>query len=147
MSRIGQNEFRRDSFAGGLLLAIGVLTLGTAVYFLAIRPPMLSEDQRFTGVAASAVSPQMAEWLGIVFHTWGGFMAGFAILLLGIGAYMMTSRSIFLRWGIAIGVVFAFGRFLASNLALRSDFLPFIVAITALAVIVAVCLIAVYDRN
>jgi len=89
----------------------------------------------------------MAEWLEIVFHTWGGFMAGFGILVVGIGAYMVTSRSSFLRWGPAIALTVAFGRFLASNIALRSDFLPFIVALAALAVIVAVLLVVRRGRR
>lgn len=132
------NELRRDKVAGGLLLALGLLTLGTAIYFLAVRPPMLPEDARFTGVEADAVPPRLADWLSIVFHTWGGFMAGFGILIVGVAGYMMTLRPAFLRWGAAVAVVVAFGRFLASNIALRSDFLPFIVALAAVATIAAV---------
>ncbi len=55
----GQNELRGERLTGGLLLAIGVVTLGIALYCLAIRPPMLPEDLRFTGVAANAMSPRM----------------------------------------------------------------------------------------
>jgi hypothetical protein len=132
-----RNELQRDMLAGGLLLVLGVMTLGTAIYFLALRPPILPEDARFTGVAAEAVPPRMAEWLSIVFHTWGGFMAGFALLLLGIAGYWMTLRSAFLRWGTALAVLVAFGRFLASNIVLRSDFLPFIVALAVLALVAA----------
>ena len=50
------DEPRRDKVAGGLLLALGVLTLGTAIYFLAIRPPMLPEDTHFTGVAVDVTT-------------------------------------------------------------------------------------------
>jgi hypothetical protein len=123
------DELRRDKVAGGLLLVLGLLTLGTAIYFLTLRPPMLPEDGRFTGIAPDAVPPRMADWLSIVFHTWGGFMAGFGILMLGVAGYMMTLRPAFLRWGTAVAIFVAFGRFLASNIALRSDFLPFIIAL------------------
>jgi hypothetical protein len=133
-------ELRRDKVGGGLLLALGLLTLGTAIYFLAIRPPMLPEDTRFTGLAADAVSPRMADWLSIVFHTWGGFMAGFGILILGVAGYLMTLRPAFIRWGAAVAVVVAFGRFLASNIALRSDFLPFVVTLAAFALLAALWL-------
>ena len=134
---IRPNELRRDKVAGGLLLAIGVLTIGTAIYFLAIRPPMLPEDAHFTGVAVDEISPQMADWLSVVFQTWGGFMAGFGILILGVAGYLMTLRPSYLRWGAAIAVLVAFGRFLVSNIILRSDFLPFIVALAAVAVVAA----------
>ncbi len=130
-------ELQRDKLAGGLLLALGVLTLGTAIYFLAMRPPMLPEDARFTGVAVDGLSPGMADWLSIVFHTWGGFMAGFGILILGVAGYLLTLRPGYLRWGAAVAVAVAFGRFLASNIILGSDFLPFIVALAAVAVVAA----------
>lgn len=128
---------RRDKLAGGLLLALGVLTLGMAIYFLAMRPPMLPEDQRFTGVAVDGLPPGMAAWLSIVFRTWGGFMAGFGILILGVAGYLLTLRSGYLRWGAALAVVVAFGRFLASNIILGSEFLPFIVVLAAVAVVAA----------
>ena len=128
---------RPDKLAGCLLLVLGVLTCGTAIYLMAMRPPMLPEDARFTGVTADALPPRMADWLAIVFRTWGGFMAGFGILIIGVAAYLMTLRPSFLRWGAIIAIVVAFGRFLISNIALRSDFLPFIVAIAALAGVAA----------
>lgn len=140
MTEVKPSEPRRERVAGGLLLVVGVLTVGTAIYFLSVRPPMLPEDARFTGVALDAVSPRMADWLAIVFRTWGGFMAGFGILLVGVGAYFMTLNVRFLRWGAAVAIVVAFGRFLASNIELRSDFLPFIVAIATLAVVAALWL-------
>ena len=68
-------------------------------------------------------------------------MAGFGILLIGVGGYVMTLNARFLRWGAAAAVVVAFGRFLASNIELRSDFLSFIAAIAALAVVVALRLV------
>jgi hypothetical protein len=131
------NELRRDTVAGALLLVLGLLTLGTAIYFLAIRPPMLPEDARFIGIAADALPPRMADWLSVVFKTWGGFMAGLGILIVGVAGYLMTLRPELLRWGAAIAIVVAFGRFLASNIALRSDFLPFIVALAVVALIAA----------
>jgi hypothetical protein len=45
-----------------------------------------------------------------------------------------------LRGGIALALVVAFGRFLASNIALRSDFLPVLVVISAVAAAAALAL-------
>ena len=131
----------RARVAGVLVLILGVLTLGTGTYFLFLRPPLLPEDLRFTGVDPKLLDPRMITWLGIVFRTWGGFMAGFGILLGAVGANLLTARERVLRWGATAAVLVAFGRFLFSNLILHSDHLPFIFAMFAIAVVAATQLI------
>ena len=121
----------------GLLGLLGVLTLGTGLYFLLVRPAMLPEDFRFTGTTPEQVPARMWAWLGIVFRTWGGFMAGFGVVLIGVAVYLLTARKVFLCSATAAGLVIAFGRFLVSNVALHSDYLGFIAALFGLAVITA----------
>jgi hypothetical protein len=128
---------RVDRWAGAMLLFLGILTVGTGVYLLAVRPAMLPEDLKFTGVTVEDLRPAMVEWIGIVFSTWGAFVAGFGVILGGAGAYMLTSRAWLLTSGVAVGVLIAFGRFFASNLALQSDFLWFIGLLFAMAVLSA----------
>ena len=130
---------RPDRLAGILVLVTGILALGIATYFLFLRPPMLPEDSRFTGVSAGALPPRLAAWLTIVFRTWGGFVAGFGIVLVAVGVYLLTSAPRVLRGGVAVALVVAFGRFLASNIELGSDFLPLLVVV---AVVVAAAAIA-----
>ncbi|MFC3098348.1 hypothetical protein [Alteraurantiacibacter palmitatis] len=125
---------------GALVLVLGVLTLGTGIYFLWLRPPLLPEDILFIGVAPEVLPPPLLDWLGIVFRTWGGFVAGFGALLMGIGTFMLTGRARWLYWATALGILAAFGRFLISNIVLRSDFLWFIAAIFLLAAAAAVLL-------
>ena len=84
--------------------------------------------------------PRLAAWLTIVFHTLGGFVAGFGIVLLTIGAYLLTAARGVLRGGVALALVVAFGRFLVSNIVLRSDFLPVLIAISAIALGAALAL-------
>jgi hypothetical protein len=132
---------RRDVLSGILLLALGLLTLGTAVFFLVLRPALLPEDIRHTGIDPATLPPAFLEWLGTVFHTWGGFIAGFGILLLGIGGFLLSGRARCLYWATAIGAVVAFGRFLFSNILLDSDFLWFISALFALAAATAISLL------
>jgi hypothetical protein len=114
------------SLGGALVVALGILTLGTAIYFLALRPPLLPEDIRHTGVEPELLPPAFLDWLAIVFTTWGGFIAGFGALLIGIGAFILTGRDRWLYWMTALGILVAFGRFLISNIILSSDFLWFI---------------------
>jgi hypothetical protein len=115
-----------DRLAGALLVLLGILTVGTGLYLFAVRPAMLPEDVEFTGVKLEDLRPAMVEWLDIVFRTWGAFVTGFGVIVGGVGAHMFTSRAWLLRSAVAVGVLIAFGQFLASNVALRSDFLWFI---------------------
>lgn len=128
----------------GLVVALGALaiaTIGTGLYFMVLRPPFLPEDARFTELAGSEVSPRLLRWLSIVFRTWGGFLAGFGSCLLGQAGYFHSSREAWLRVCTAIGVLFAFGSFLASNIQLHSDFLWFIAMLFVVAVASAVLLL------
>ena len=132
---------RRDALSGILLLVLGLLTMGTAVFFLVLRPALLPEDIRHTGIDPGTLPPAFLEWLGTVFRTWGGFIAGFGVLLLGIGGFLLSGRARCLYWATAIGAVVAFGRFLLSNILLDSDFLWFISALFALAAATAISLL------
>ena len=130
----------------GLLAVLGVLTLATGLYFVLVRPAMLPEDFRFAGITAEQLPPKMSAWLEIVFRTWGGFMAGFGVVLSGVAGYLLTARKALLCWATAAGLVVAFGRFLVSNLALHSDYLVFIAILFGLAVITAAGL-ALWSRR
>lgn len=123
-----------DRLSGAPLVILGVLTIGTAMFFLVLRPPLLPEDIRHTGIDVGTLPPAFLDWLGIVFRTWGGFIAGFGIVLLGIGTFTLTGRTRWLHWSTAAAVLVAFGRFLFSNIVLSSDFLWFISLLFLLAV-------------
>jgi hypothetical protein len=124
---MGENVIApRSTMLGLVTTLLGLVTTGIGTYFLFLRAPLLPEDIRYTG---------------IVFATWGGFIAGFGVVLLGAGIYFWSGRRHWLLFGIAAGVLIAFGRFLYSNVLLGSDFLWFIAVAAALALIVAVALI------
>jgi len=131
----------RKRLGGVLLLLLGILTLGTGVYFLLLRPPLLPEDVRFTGLDPGALDPRLRSWLGIVFRTLGGFIAGFGILLGAAGGRLLSAREGVLLWGIGAAIIVAFGRFLFSNLLLHSDHLAFISVIFVIALAAASCLV------
>jgi hypothetical protein len=112
--------------AAPVVLTFGLLTAGTGVYFMAFRPPLLPEDLRFTGLAPADVPSALLPWVSIVFRTWGGFIVGLGLCMLGHAAASITGRPEWSRMGGAAGVLFAFGGLLASNVQLHSDFLWFI---------------------
>lgn len=134
-------EIKNDPLSGTLIIVLGVLAVGTAVFFLTLRLPLLPEDIRHTGIDPSGLPPAFLDWLRIVFRTWGGFVAGFSLVLLGIGAFMLTGRARWLYWATAAGIVVAFGLFFISNVSLASDFLWFIAATFLLACGLAVLLV------
>jgi hypothetical protein len=56
-----------------LLAACGLFQVGLGVYFIALRPPMLPEDERFTGLSLEMIaSPAIPVWLDRVFVVLGG---------------------------------------------------------------------------
>jgi hypothetical protein len=128
----------RNRVASALSALLGVMTVGTGIYFAFLRPPMLPEDVRRTGVARGALPPAFADWLSIVFRTWGGFMVGLGVLLIAVSLYLRRGDSRWIRGGAAVGALVAFGSFLASNIQLRSDFLWFIAILFGLAAALAV---------
>jgi len=138
---------KRERIGGVLLLSLGILTLGTGAYFLVFRPALLPEDMRFTGADPGLLDPRMTIWLRIVFRTWGGFMAGFGILLAAVGANLLSARQGIVRWGAAAAVLVAFGGFVWSNWQLRSDYLPFIGGLFAVATVAAGLLTSSRDRG
>lgn len=71
-------EVRKDVLSGALTCVLGILRVGVGIYFLILRPPLLPEDLRRTGVDPNALPPAFVEWL---FSTWGGFIVGFGATL------------------------------------------------------------------
>lgn len=134
-------QFRKDAISGSLLLVLGVLSLGISFYFFLFRPPLLPEDLTYTGIDTNLLPEVFLEWLRIVFRTWGGFIAGFGCLLVGIGAFLLTGRLGWLYFPTAIAMTLAFGRFVFSNIVIGSDFLWFVVAAFGLALSTALVLV------
>jgi hypothetical protein len=87
--------------AAALSAGLGALTLVTGLYFMFMRPPMLPEDIRFTGVSAELLGQRFTAWLSILFRAWGGFMVGFGIFLASLGAFLWKGDVKLLRGGAA----------------------------------------------
>jgi hypothetical protein len=134
-------QFRKDAISGSLLLVLGLLSFGIAVYFLLFRPALLPEDVAYTAIDTDLLPEVFLDWLHIVFRTWGGFIAGFGCLLVGIGGFLLTGRLGWLYFLTAIAITLAFGRFVFSNIVIGSDFLWFIAAAFGLALSTALVLV------
>jgi hypothetical protein len=124
-----------------LLGLLGMAALGIGLYFLLLRPAMLPEDLRFTGVRPGEVPARLLDWLTIVFRTWGGFMVGFGVVLIGVATSFLRATRTLLRVGTAVGIIAAFGQFFLSNLAISSDYLVVVGLLFGLALAAGVGLI------
>lgn len=123
------------------VLALSLLTIAVGTYMALLRPPLLPEDVRALGVDPHSLPPSLLAWLSVVFATWGAFIAAFGVLLLGVASALRTGRTTLLRWACALALMLAFGRFLWSNLVLRSDFLWFIALLFLMALIASILLV------
>jgi hypothetical protein len=59
-----------------VLAAARVTLIGTGLYFMLLRPPLLPEDIHYMGLSAAqmdAVRPQHESWLAHVFQVMGGY--------------------------------------------------------------------------
>ena len=137
----GQVMVTRTKAAVVLSVALGLLTIASGIYFAVLRPPMLPEDVRRTGLSPDLLPAAFSEWLSIVFRTWGGFMVGFGVLLASNGMFLFKGNRLWLRAGLAAASVFAFGSFLVSNVEIRSDFLWYVALLFSVAVTLAIALL------
>lgn len=113
------------SAASWLLTACGVWLVGLGLYFIAVRPPLLPEDARFMGVAATQIQaavPGLEAWLKKVFTVMGGFMAGAGVLTVFIATVAMPRRLKGASWAIALAGALTVALMSATNFALQSDF-------------------------
>src|SRR5450432_1524054 len=124
-----------------MVLALSLMTIAVGAYVALLRPPLLPEDVRALGVDPSSLPPSLLAWLSLVFATWGAFITAFGVLLFGIASALRTGRTTLLRRACALALMLAFGRFLWSNLVLRSDFLWFIALLFLLALTTAIMLV------
>jgi hypothetical protein len=109
-----------------LLVGCGLFQAAMGAYFIALRPAMLAEDERFTGVSLDAmerISSSIPIWLDRVFMVLGG-QAIAAGLLITLSAILLWRRTISLT---ALMLMAAAGGasvmlMSATNFAIHSDF-------------------------
>ena len=117
-----------------VLAAAGVALVGTGLYFMLLRPPLLPEDVRYMGQAAAqfdTVRPRLEAWLTQVFRVMGGYVLATGVLAVTLAATSFRAQ----HWGAALGVAIggaSIGLMAAVNFAIDSDFKWTLLAIALL---------------
>ena len=108
-----------------ILAAAGIALVGTGLYFIVLRPPLLPEDLRYMGLSAGQldiVRPRLEAWLSNVFLVMGGYVLATGVLTATVAATSFREH----HWGAAIGVLIggaaSIGLMAAVNFIIGSDF-------------------------
>jgi hypothetical protein len=109
-----------------IVLAIaGFLLVGTGVYFIFLRPPLLPEDLRFMGLTAAqldAIRPQLYGWLTHVFLAMGGYILATGTLGITLAVTSFRQHSPTAALGVLIGGAASIGGMTIVNFLINSDF-------------------------
>jgi hypothetical protein len=109
-----------------IALAIaGVLLVGTGLYFIILRPPLLPEDVRFMGLTAAQldpIRPRLEAWLIHVFQVMGGYVMGTGALAITLAVTSFRRHSPAAAVGVFIGGAASIGWMAAVNFMINSDF-------------------------
>jgi hypothetical protein len=108
-----------------LLVLAGISLIGTGLYFLFLRPPLLPEDVRYMGlseVELVSVRPRLEAWLIHVFRVMGGYILANGVLAATLAATSFRMHQWNAWLGALIGGVFSIGWMAIVNLIIDSDF-------------------------
>ena len=125
-SRLGMNAARKTWPVSALvLMAAGVAVVGTGLYFILLRPPLLPEDVRHLGLSSTqlgVVGPRLEGWLGQVFRVLGGYILATGVLTITVASTSFRAHHRGAALGAAIGGVASIGLMAAVNFTINSDF-------------------------
>jgi hypothetical protein len=108
-----------------MLTACGVWLVGLGLYFIALRPALLPEDQLFLGMTLAQIRtavPGLESWLKKVFTVMGGFMTGTGVLTVFVATAAMPPRLKGTSGAIALTGALTVALMSATNFALDSEF-------------------------
>ncbi len=109
-----------------LLASCGVFQIGMGMYFIALRPTMLAEDEKFTGLTLDALRRSYASmplWLDRVFIVLGGHAVASGLLIV-LATILLWNRTLSITALILITAAGSTSVLLMStiNFAIHSDF-------------------------
>ena len=118
-----------------ILAAAGLALVGTGLYFLLLRPPLLPEDIRFMHLPAAVLDsarPGLEPWLKRVFWVMGGYVLAAGILIVTLAATSFRAGSSAAAIGVLLGGTASIAWMAAINFVIDSDFKWALLAISLL---------------
>jgi hypothetical protein len=103
----------------------GVTLIGTGLYFLFLRPPLLPEDLRYMGLDPahlSAVRPRLESWLTHVFRVMGGYVLATGMLTVALASTSFRLRQRVAGLAALIAGASSIGTMATTNFIVDSDF-------------------------
>src|SRR6476620_6894393 len=119
------NESKRWTPSSIVLILTGVALIGTGLYFVVLRPPLLPEDVRYMGLPAAQfdiLRPRLEAWLTHVFRVMGGYVSATGVLAVTLAATSFRAHQPWAAIGALIGGVASIGWMAAVNFMIDSDF-------------------------
>ena len=109
-----------------VLVMSGMTLIGTGLYFLVLRPPLLPEDIRYMAVPAAQfdalLRPQLELWLGHVFRVMGGYVLATGVLMVTLAVTAFRDHRRAAAIGCLIGGAASIGWMAVVNFMIDSDF-------------------------
>jgi len=120
-------ELDRSSWPASsiVLVTAGVTLIGTGIYFLFLRPPLLPEDIRYMALPPAqfdVLRPRLELWLTHVFRVIGGYVLATGVLMVTLAMTSFRQRSTLAAIGALIGGAASIGWMAAVNFLIDSDF-------------------------
>ena len=107
------------------LVIAGILLIGTGLYFIFLRPPLLPEDVRYmvlTSAELQSIGPRLGSWLTHVFWVMGGYITATGVLTVALAATSFRERHPVAAIGAVLGGALSIGWMAAVNFMISSDF-------------------------
>ena len=108
-----------------VLVMAGVTLIGTGIYFLFLRPPLLPEDIRYMALPPAqfdVLRPRLELWLTHVFRVMGGYVLATGVLMVTLAVTSFRQHSTPAAIGALIGGAASIGWMTAVNFLIDSDF-------------------------
>ena len=108
-----------------VLILAGIALIGTGLYFIMLRPPLLPEDVRYMALPAAqfdVLRPRLEAWLTQVFRVMGGYVLATGVLAVTLAATSFRAHQPGAAIGALIGGVASIGWMAAVNFMIDSDF-------------------------
>ena len=119
------SESKAWSLSSIVLAAAGVALIGTGLYFILLRPPLLPEDVRYMALPAAQLDilrPRLEMWLSQVFRVMGGYVVATGVLTVTLAATSFRAHQRGAAIGALIGGAASIGWMAVVNFMIDSDF-------------------------